>query len=102
LIIYGLAEINRYAFYLGFNKLELSYTYLDLQSLIRLVIYLIRGVTFRPKYVTSSLGGLSLGELIDIYHTREATKAHDMVYALLSMSSNAPNIAGLSPNYTVP
>jgi hypothetical protein len=29
----------------------------------------------------------SLGELIDMYYTYEATKRHDMVYALLGMSS---------------
>jgi len=99
----GSAEMNGYTFCLGLNNLGLSYEdHLDLQSLIRSITYLIRGAIFRPKYATSPLGGLSLGELIDMYHTREATNAHDMVYALLGMSSDDPNAAGLSPNYTVP
>ncbi|KAE9363923.1 HET-domain-containing protein [Stipitochalara longipes BDJ] len=101
LIMYGSAEISEYAFCLGFDKLELSYAHPDLQSLIRSVIYLMRGAALRPKYTTSSSGRLSLGELIDMYHTREATKANDMVYALLGMSSD-PNAAGLSPDYMVP
>jgi hypothetical protein len=100
LIIYGSIKINEYAFYLGFNKLELSYTHLDLQSLIYLIIYLIRGITFRPKYITSPLNGLSLNELINIYYTREAIKAHDIMYALLNMNSD-PNVIGLSLDYTV-
>ena len=101
----GYAEVNGYTFCSGFNKLELSYKDHpdpDLQSRIRSVIYLIRGAIFRPKYATSPLGGLSLGELIDMYHTREATVPNDKVYALLGMSSDDPGAAGLSPDYTVP
>lgn len=87
-------EIDGYAFYLGLKSLELSYKASPgLQSLIRLETYLIRGAIFRPKYATSSSGRFSLdirplGELIDMYHTHEATKLHDKVYALLGMSSN--------------
>ncbi|CZR68380.1 related to heterokaryon incompatibility protein [Phialocephala subalpina] len=103
LIMCGSSEMNGYTFCSGFNKLELSYqAHPDLQSLIRSVTYLIRGAIFRPKYAMSPLGGLSLGELIDMYHTHEATKRHDKVYALLGMSSDDPNAAGLSPDYTVP
>jgi ankyrin repeat protein len=43
----------------------------------------------------------SLGELIDMYHTHEATKVHDKVYALLGMSSDDFSKAGLSPDYGV-
>jgi hypothetical protein len=102
--MYSSIEMDGYTFCSGLNKLELSYlaNHLDLQSLIRSVTYLIRGVIFRPKYVTSPLGGLSLGELIDMYYTREATKRHDKVYTLLGMSSNDANVAGLSPDYKVP
>jgi hypothetical protein len=46
--------------------------------------------------------GLSLGELIDMYHTRESTERHDKVYALFGMSSDNPSGAGLSPDYSVP
>jgi hypothetical protein len=44
---------------------------------------------------------VSLGELIDMYHNREATRRHDKIYALLGMSSEDPSAAGLSPNYQV-
>jgi hypothetical protein len=37
-----------------------------------------------------------------MYHTRKATERHDKVYALLSMSSDDLNLAGLSPDYKVP
>ncbi|KAH6677725.1 heterokaryon incompatibility protein-domain-containing protein [Halenospora varia] len=103
LIMCGSAQINGYAFCSGFNKLKLSYkTYSDTQSLIRSVTYLIRGAIFRPKYATSPSSEVSLGELIDMYHTREVTIDHDKVYALFGMSSDNPNVAGLSPDYSVP
>ena len=44
---------------------------------------------------------VSLGELIDMYHNREATRRHDRIYALLGMSSEGPSAAGLLPNYQV-
>jgi hypothetical protein len=99
----GSAEINGYTFCLGLNKLQLSYEdHSDLQGLIRSITYLIRGAIFRPKYTTIPSGGLSLGELVDMYHTRKSTVPNDKVYALLGMSSDDPNAAGLSPDYTVP
>jgi len=99
----GPTEINRYAFYSGFNKLKLSYgAYPGLQGLIRSVTYVIRGAIFQLKYTTGSSRGLSLGKLIDIYHTHKATKRHDKVYTLFGISSNNPSAAGLSPNYKVP
>ena len=73
-----------------------------MQSLIRSVTYVMRGAIFRPKYPTSSSGGVCLGELIDMYHTREATERHDKVYALFGMSSDNLSAAGLLPNYEVP
>jgi hypothetical protein len=75
----------------------------DLQSLIHTVTYLIRGAILRPK----GSGEVSqdicpLGELIDMYHTHEATLRHDKVYALLGMSSDDARKANLSPDYIVP
>jgi hypothetical protein len=61
-----------------------------------------RGAIFRPTYSRGSPGALSIGELVDMYHTRKATERHDKIYALLSMTSDDPNPAGLSPDYTVP
>jgi hypothetical protein len=99
----GPTEINGYTFCSGFSKLKLSYgAHPDLQGLIRSVTYVIRGAIFRPKYATNLSGGVSLGELIDMYHTREATERHDKVYALFGMSSDNPSAAGLLPNYKVP
>ena len=109
----GSAEIKGYTFCSGLKSLELSYKACpDLQSVIYSVTYLIREAIFRPKYTTSGSSRVSLnirplGELIDMYHTHEATKRHDKVYALLGMSSDelgsdGLSIASLEPNYKVP
>ncbi|RYP41510.1 hypothetical protein DL767_001015 [Monosporascus sp. MG133] len=42
-----------------------------------------------------------LGELVDMYHSREATDRRDKVYALLGMSSDDHIPAGLSPDYGI-
>jgi hypothetical protein len=101
-------EIDGFAFCLGVDLLKVFYKDLpDLQGLIRSVTYLIRGAIFRPKYATSRSGTASLdicplGELIDMYHTHEATLRHDKVYALLGMSSDNLGKASMSPEYGVP
>jgi hypothetical protein len=100
-------EIDGYAFCLGVDLLKRYYEARpDLQSLIRSVTYLIKGAIFRPKYATSGSGRSSLdicplGELIDRYHTHEATKRHDKVYALLGMSSDDLKDADLLLGYGV-
>jgi hypothetical protein len=99
----GSTEIDGYAFCLGLNPLKLSYEACpDLQVLIRSVTYLIRGAIFRSEHATSpssrfSLDIRPLGELIDMYHTHEATELRDKVYALLGMSSNDPSDGWLIP-----
>ena len=104
----GSTAIDGYAFCLGLKSLNLSYeAYPDLQSLIRSITYLIRGAIFQPRYATSqsdviSLGVCPLGELIDMYHTHEASERHDKVYALLGMSSDDLSTAGLRPDYEIP
>src|SRR5215216_5740368 len=104
----GSAKIDGYAFCLGLELLMGFYeTREDLQGRIRSITYLIRGAIFRPKYATrrsgmDSLGICPLGELIDMYHTHNATELHDKVYALLGMSSVDGSRASLSPNYGVP
>ena len=101
LIMCGPAEMNGYAFCLGLSKLKLPYEAgSGLQGLIGSVTYLIQGAMFRTRY-TRTTPRLSLGELIDMYHTREATKRHDKIYALLGMSLEGPRTAGLLPNYQV-
>jgi len=100
-------KINRYAFCLGVNSLKDFYeTRLDMQSLIRLVTYLIKEAIFRPKYLMgsssrSSLDICLLGKLIDMYHAHRATKRHDKVYALLGMSLDNLSRVNLLPNYKV-
>jgi hypothetical protein len=76
----------------------------DLLALILSVIYLIKGAVFRARTATvasdsSSLSICSIGELLDMYHTHQATKPHDKVYALLGMCSDDLSKIGISPNY---
>ena len=107
LISCGPTEIDGYAFCSGLEFLKgFRGTHLDLQGLIRSVTYLIRGAIFRSKYVSRKPGRVSLdicplGELVDMYHTHEATNRHDKIYALLGMSSDNLSAAGLSPDYRV-
>jgi ankyrin repeat protein len=101
-----LTEIDGYVFCSGLTSLKLSYEASPkLQSLIPSVTSLIRGAIFRPKYVHSpgrvSLSICSLGELIDTYHTREATNPHDKIFALRNMSSDDDVAPGLSPDHNV-
>jgi tetratricopeptide (TPR) repeat protein len=103
----GSTEIDGYTFCLGVESLKLYYeAHPDLQSMIRSITCLIRRSIFRPKHARSYSGRVSLdirplGELIDMYHTHEATRVHDKVYALLGMSSDDPTTAGLFPDYCV-
>ncbi|CCD34824.1 similar to HET domain protein [Botrytis cinerea T4] len=103
LIMCGSARINGYTFCSGIGKLRfLDEDYLGLQSLVRPTIYLIRGAIFRPEYTFDLLSDISLGELMDMYHSHKATISHDKVYALLSMSSDGLNSADLLPDYKLP
>ena len=108
LIVCGPAEIDRYNFCLGLESLQIFYqAHPDLHSLIHSVTYLIRQARFQPTVGVcwsdiSFLAIHPLGELLDMFHTHEATERHDKVYALLSISSDALNAADLLPNYKVP
>lgn len=108
LISCGSTEIDGYAFCLGMERLQHRYKALPgFLGQIQSVTYLIRGAIFRPGYRTNTSGRVSLdicllGELLDMYHTHDATKRHDKVYALLGMSSDDLREAGLSPDYSVP
>ncbi|KAK3946547.1 heterokaryon incompatibility protein-domain-containing protein, partial [Pseudoneurospora amorphoporcata] len=107
LIKCGSAEIDGFAFCSGLDALKLSNELrADLRARIFSVTYLIRGAIFRPKYATSQSDNFSLdirplGELIEMYHTREATDRRDKVYALLGMSSDNPTAAGLFADYDI-
>lgn len=107
LISCGSTEIDGHAFCLGMELLQHRYKApTSFLSQVQSVTYLIRGAIFRPGYVNPpgrvSLDICLLGELLDMYHTRDATKRHDKVYALLGMSSDDLGEAGLSPDYSVP
>lgn len=81
-------------------------TYPDLESMIGPAIYLIRHTIFHPEKATNESGIFSLnirplGELIDMYHTREAFDPRDKVYALLGIGSDNTSSDRLSPNYEI-
>lgn len=103
----GPIEIDGYAFCLGLRSLKLSYTASpELQSLPSL-LYLIEQAGLRPKYTTDSSERFSLdigrlAELVEMFHTREASDIHDKIYALLRISSDNPGEASLRPNYELP
>ncbi|THV52588.1 hypothetical protein BGAL_0075g00340 [Botrytis galanthina] len=103
-IVCGSMTIAGSAFCVGVKSLELSYTdFPELQTLPS-VIDLIERAGLRPKFKANSrekfsLNIRSLAELIDMFHTRQATDRRDKVYALLGMSSDAPETAGIQPSY---
>ncbi|KAL8404479.1 hypothetical protein RB594_009368 [Gaeumannomyces avenae] len=104
LIKCGFTEIDGYAFCSGIGALKPCQSFPELNSLIRSVAYLITGAGFRPRHENKPAGRFSLdirplGELVDMYHGRKATDRRDKVYALLGMSSDDPDAAGLSANY---
>ncbi|KAH7370656.1 hypothetical protein BKA65DRAFT_418335 [Rhexocercosporidium sp. MPI-PUGE-AT-0058] len=109
-IKYGSTEIDGYAFCLGLKSLRtsqrLSYTSFPALRSLPSLTYLIERAGLRPKYTTSSqerysLKISSLAELVDMFHSRQASNPRDKVYALLGMSSDDPIKAGLQPDYTI-
>ncbi|KAE8153052.1 hypothetical protein BDV25DRAFT_137293 [Aspergillus avenaceus] len=107
IVMCGSAKVPSYTFCLGVETLINS----DIEcprthTLVRSVISLMADTILQPKYETRSPGTVSIGELIDMYHSHEATKRHDKIYALLGMSADDDGSqldkAGLLPNYEVP
>ncbi|KAE8341272.1 hypothetical protein BDV24DRAFT_174904 [Aspergillus arachidicola] len=102
-VMCGHVEINGYAFVSGLQRLEVLRTAQpELQGLVQSAYHLIKGAVFRPSYRFNTRGTLSIGELIDMYHTRHASCLHDKVYALLGMCSDDPDIEALRPDYHLP
>jgi hypothetical protein len=102
----GSIEIDGYAFCLGLKSLKLPYTASPELQTLSSVIYLIERAGLRPKYTKNSPERFSLeirrlAELVDMFHTREASDPRDKVYALLGMSSDDPGKVGLRPNYEI-
>ena len=99
----GPVEINGYAFVSGLQSLEVLRTaHPKLQGLVQSAYHLIKDAVFRPSYRFDTRGTQSIGELIDMYHTRHASCLHDKVYALLGMCSDDPNTKALRPDYELP
>ncbi|KAF8861593.1 HET-domain-containing protein [Acephala macrosclerotiorum] len=70
-------------------------------------IHLIERAGIRSTYTTNSPERFSLEigrlvELVDMFHTREASDARDKVYALLGMAFDDLSKAGLQPDYNIP
>jgi hypothetical protein len=102
----GSTTIDGYVFCLGVKSLKLPYTAFPELQTLPLVTYLIERAGLRSKYTANLperffLKIRFLAELIDMFHTRQATNTRDKVYALLSMSSDDSEKAGLQPNYEI-
>ncbi|XEV01544.1 hypothetical protein FSHL1_006831 [Fusarium sambucinum] len=100
----GATQIDGYAFCLGLPPC----VYEDSSSAaVRSIEFLIRRSIFRPKYTQDAsgrvaLGNRPLGELMDMYHSHEATEPLDRVFALLGMSTDGLSAHELVPNYNTP
>ncbi|OGM45516.1 hypothetical protein ABOM_006475 [Aspergillus bombycis] len=102
-VMCGSVEMNGYAFISGLQSLEVLRTaHPRLQGLVQSAYHLIKDAVFRPSYRFNTRGTLSIGELIDMYHSRHASCLHDKVYALLGMCSDDPDTEALRPDYKLP
>ncbi|GAB1195906.1 hypothetical protein APSETT444_005171 [Aspergillus pseudonomiae] len=93
-VLCGSAEISGHAF--GFALRG------DKNPAVRATSHNIGEALFRRQDGTDLRKDLSLGELIDAYHTHDATLRHDKIYALLGMSSDGSSAKDLLPNYELP
>ncbi|KAK6596135.1 ankyrin repeat-containing protein [Botrytis cinerea] len=104
IIMCGSTTIDGYAFCSGVKSLKLyNGNSSGLESLPS-IMDLIERAGLRPKFKANlperlSLDIRSLAELIDMFHTRQATDIRDKVFALLGMSSDKPEKGGLQANY---
>ncbi|ETS85945.1 hypothetical protein PFICI_03970 [Pestalotiopsis fici W106-1] len=107
----GRSLMDGYAFSMAANRVNLWLQTQDrgqsqeLHETIQDVAYLIQGSIFRPPYHGPGTLPEGMGhfkQMIDLFHSREATKIHDKIFALLGMSSNDMSTSGLLPDYTIP
>ncbi|KOC10748.1 hypothetical protein AFLA70_197g002161 [Aspergillus flavus AF70] len=106
----GDTEMDGHVFCTGLTSKSFEYLYKDfpdLHTVVRPVIFLMSESLFRPKVVERTSNEFSLnirplGELLDMYHTRKATKQHDKLFALIGMSSDASIPTDLLPDYSTP
>lgn len=102
--------MDGHVFCTGLTSKSFEYLYKDfpdLHTVVRPVIFLMSESLFRPKVVERTSNEFSLnirplGELLDMYHTRKATKQHDKLFALIGMSSDASIPTDLLPDYSTP
>ncbi|RAL03546.1 uncharacterized protein BO80DRAFT_286532 [Aspergillus ibericus CBS 121593] len=94
----GLTQVNGYAFCEGLSRLHMS----SLPQYILPIIPLIRGSVFRPRHTAILRGTLTMGELVDMYHSHFATVPHDKIYALLGLCADDLNTPCLRLDYHLP
>ncbi|RDH39438.1 HET-domain-containing protein [Aspergillus welwitschiae] len=93
-VMCGSVQIKGHVFCEGLRKSGLSSRF---QALVGPVAFLIRSALDRPKYEPNSRGSLTIGELLGMYCSHDATEQHDKVYALLGLSAD-PITDALTPN----
>ncbi|KAK8108432.1 HET-domain-containing protein [Apiospora sp. TS-2023a] len=99
-------DIDGSAFCSGLEALNLAQQDPKVRSRIRSATYLIRGAVFRDRRLGGRAARLSLsvrplGELLDMFHDRNATDPRDKVYALLGICSDEQIPDGLRPDYNI-
>jgi hypothetical protein len=104
-IMCGAVEMKGQAFCSGLDQFKNILSGLNTQ--VFAVTYLIREAILRPNIATNnseraSLNICSLRDLISMYHTHQATRPHDKIYALLGMASDDLSSSELLPDYTLP
>ncbi|KAM0143557.1 hypothetical protein ACHAO1_000658 [Botrytis cinerea] len=104
IIMCGSTTIDGYAFCSGVKSLKLYNGNSSGLETLPSIMDLIERAGLRPKFKANlperlSLDIRSLAELIDMFHTRQATDIRDKVFALLGMSSDKPEKGGLQANY---
>ncbi|GAB1210369.1 hypothetical protein APSETT445_009161 [Aspergillus pseudonomiae] len=110
LIKCGATEMDGYVFCVGLTSGSFESLYKDfpeLQAVVLPVAFLMRESLFRPKVIQSissefSLNIRPLSDLLEMYHTREATRQHDKLFALLGMCSDESIPTDLLPDYSTP
>ena len=102
--------MDGYVFCVGLTSGSFESLYKDfpeLQAVVLPVAFLMRESLFRPKVIQSissefSLNIRPLSDLLEMYHTREATRQHDKLFALLGMCSDESIPTDLLPDYSTP
>ena len=95
-VLCGPKDLNGFSFCTGLQMLSKE---MGSQSDHPVVSLIREAISRSPRM---SMSKYSLGELLDMYHTYEASKRHDKVYALLGMINGDPQTDALVPDYAIP